>query len=152
MGNTQLTDQQILLYKNETQFTPAQIRRIHKKFQQLDTNNKGFVSATDFIKIIQHHKYSPLLIQQLIGRKQQEIDFIQLVRLLNAIQFGDKNTLLTRIMDQDRDGLIGTEDIQKTITVLNPSCFKNSYELAQQVVNDNEKLTYNKMIKLLIDD
>lgn len=49
--------------------------------------------------------------QQLIGRKQQEIDFISLVRLLNAIQFGDKNLLLTKIIDQDKDGYIGTEDI-----------------------------------------
>ncbi|KAM3133986.1 Ca2+-binding actin-bundling protein (actinin) [Paramecium bursaria] len=147
MGNT-LTDQQIMQYKNETQFTPSQIKKIHKKFLALDVQNKGFVSSQDMIPILQNHRYSPLLINLISNKKNQQIDFVQLMHVLNQIQFGDKNQLFCKIIDQDKDGQIGIDDLASAISTLQPQCYSKSYEMADQLCS--KPLSYTNFTDIIL--
>jgi len=61
MGNKQtLSPQEITELCQETSFTPVEIKRIYKRFINLDTYKRGYVSSSDLLNGVPEVENNPL--------------------------------------------------------------------------------------------
>lgn len=124
----------------DSKLTPSEVRRLYKRFQQLDRNRSGNLDA-DELRMIPELAMNPLMPR--IVALFDNANFAQFVRTMAV--FGRNGTkeaktdFAFRVYDVDGDGYISSDDLREVLQMM--------------VGADNlDEATTNRIVQKVIDD
>ena len=101
-----LTNENLQKLKEETDFKPKDIKKSHKKFNELDKNKKGFVSVDDLVSIPEVEN-NPLRfhIAQFMSdnSENEEISFESFIKVIDMFKNGGCKTLMEGVETDNQD-------------------------------------------------
>jgi len=126
MGNSEsgLTAAEVEEMKLATNFTDAELKRLHRRFKKIDADGSGTLTIDEFMGIPEL-AVNPLLervIQIFDENKDNEIQFIEFIKALSI--FADKTKkeeklqFAFRVYDIDNDGFISNGELFQVLKMM----------------------------------
>jgi serine/threonine-protein phosphatase 2B regulatory subunit len=119
MGNQMsLTAEQVGAMKEASDFSEAELTRLHKRFKHLDTDNSGTLSPAEFMAIpeLEHNPLVSRVVATFDDDKNGEVDFQEFLQALSIFGSANKNMddkykFTFKMYDVDNDGFISNGDL-----------------------------------------
>ena len=156
-----LTNENLQKLKEETDFKQKDIKKSHKKFNELDKTKKGFVSVDDLVSIPEVEN-NPLRfhIAQFMSdnSENEEISFESFIKVIDMFKnnkIDDQFNFLFNLFDFDKDGKISSMDMLINFKLLLGNSLNE--EQIKEIVNktiseysrDKEFIYFEDFIKII---
>ena len=154
MGNkATLDNQEAAELLRETNFTPKEIKRIHKRFVRLDIHGRGYVTIHDLATLpdVDKNPLGDRIWRILTKSGENSIDFKEFVKALAT--FNDKGNeeekikFLFNIYDIDGDGFVTKEELFVILKSLVGNSLTNAQleQISTKTIDDVDTTGEGKM-------
>eukprot|EP00123_Amoebidium_parasiticum_P001592 comp12718_c1_seq1/m.7827 comp12718_c1_seq1/g.7827 ORF comp12718_c1_seq1/g.7827 comp12718_c1_seq1/m.7827 type:complete len:180 (-) comp12718_c1_seq1:549-1088(-) len=124
--------------QKDSQFTIPELRRLRKRYEKLDADKNGRISAEEFMSLpeLANNPLVERIIDTMDRDKSGEVDFQEFIMALSVFVRGTKEDKLKfafRIYDMDRDGYISNGELFMVLKMMVGSNLKETQ--LQQIVD-----------------
>ena len=137
----------------ETNFTPKEIKRIHRRFVKLDVHGRGYINIHDLATLpdVDKNPLGDRIWRVLAQSGENEINFSEFVKALSV--FNDKGNeeeklrFLFKIYDIDGDGYVTKDELFVILKSLVGSSLNNSQleQISEKTISDVDATGEGKM-------
>ena len=154
MGNKQsLDNKEAAELSRETNFTPKEIKRIHRRFVKLDIHGRGYITIHDLATLpdVDKNPLGDRIWRVLAQTGENAIDFKEFVKALSV--FNDKDNeeeklkFLFKVYDIDGDGYVKKDELFVILKSLVGSSLNNSQleQISEKTISDVDPTGEGKM-------
>mmetsp|Transcript_29838 Transcript_29838/g.83364 ORF Transcript_29838/g.83364 Transcript_29838/m.83364 type:complete len:180 (+) Transcript_29838:68-607(+) len=140
-------DDYIEKYSTSTPFSEGQVKKIYRRFLDLDMDGKGYLSTDDFL-LITELALNPLVMRVITvfdEKEEDAIEFDTFIRMLAVFHpktsREEKLNFIFKIYDVSGDGLLDEDEISQVLKMLvgNRLSNKQLRRICQRVLQENDK-------------
>ena len=152
-NNATINNQEVAELSRETNFTPKEIKRIHKRFIKLDTHGRGYITIHDLATLpdVDKNPLGDRIWRVLAQTGENSIDFKAFVKALAT--FNDKGNedekikFLFKVYDIDGDGYIAKDELFVILKSLVGNSLSNAQleQISEKTISDIDTTGEGKM-------
>ncbi|CAI2382325.1 unnamed protein product [Moneuplotes crassus] len=144
MGNKSLEAQEVAELSKETKFTSKEVKRIHKRFGQLDVHGRGYITIHDLATLpdVDKNPLGDRICRVLAEEGKNSISFKEFIKALAV--FNDKDNdeeklkFLFKVYDIDGDGYVTKDELFVILKSLVGNSLNNSQleQISEKTISD----------------